>query len=90
MLFYNSVILARRFDTLDVLSEGRALSGLGIGWSKDEYQPSNIPLKHRGKRAEELIQALKKIWTDDHHRIPRRILQYSIIKNSSPTSIHTI
>jgi alkanesulfonate monooxygenase SsuD/methylene tetrahydromethanopterin reductase-like flavin-dependent oxidoreductase (luciferase family) len=72
------------------LSEGRDLSGLGISRSKDEYQASNMPLKHRGKRADEFIQALKKIWTDDHHKIPRRILQYSIIKNSSPTSIHTI
>ena len=38
MLFHNPVILARRFATLDVLSEGRAIAGFGIGWSKDEYQ----------------------------------------------------
>ncbi len=36
MLFHNPVILARRFATLDVLSEGRVICGLGIGWSKDE------------------------------------------------------
>jgi len=60
MLFQNPVILARRFATLDVLSKGRAIAGLGIGWSKDEYQASNIPFKHRGKRADEYIQILKK------------------------------
>jgi alkanesulfonate monooxygenase SsuD/methylene tetrahydromethanopterin reductase-like flavin-dependent oxidoreductase (luciferase family) len=65
MLFHNPVILARRFATLDVLSEGRAIAGLGIGWSKDEYQVSNIPFSNKGKRADEFIQALKKIWTDD-------------------------
>jgi probable F420-dependent oxidoreductase len=65
MLFHNPVILARRFATLDVLSEGRAIAGLGIGWSKDEYQASNIPYENRGKRADEFIQALKKIWTED-------------------------
>lgn len=64
MLFHNPVILAR-FATLDVLSEGRAIAGFGIGWSKDEYQVSNIPFKDRGKRANEYIQILKKIWTDD-------------------------
>jgi alkanesulfonate monooxygenase SsuD/methylene tetrahydromethanopterin reductase-like flavin-dependent oxidoreductase (luciferase family) len=37
MLFHNPVILARRFATLDVLSQGRVICGLGIGWSKDEY-----------------------------------------------------
>ena len=65
MLFHNPVVLARRFATLDVLSEGRAICGLGIGWSKEEYQASNIPFEHRGKRANEFVQALKKIWTDD-------------------------
>jgi probable F420-dependent oxidoreductase len=65
MLFHNPVVLARRFATLDVLSEGRSIAGFGIGWSKDEYQVSNIPFQNRGKRADELIQVLKKIWTDD-------------------------
>jgi probable F420-dependent oxidoreductase len=65
MLFHNPVVLARRFATLDVLSEGRTIAGFGIGWSKDEYDASNIPFQNRGKRADELIQALKRIWTDD-------------------------
>jgi probable F420-dependent oxidoreductase len=65
MLFHSPVILARRFATLDVLSEGRAICGLGIGWSKDEYQVSNVPYENKGTRADEFVQALKKIWTDD-------------------------
>ena len=51
MLFHNPVLLARRFATLDVLSEGRAIAGLGIGWSKDEYQVSGIPFKDRGRKS---------------------------------------
>ena len=65
MLFHNPVILAKRFATLDILSEGRVMAGLGIGWSRDEYQVSNIPFSNRGKRADEFIQVLKKIWVDD-------------------------
>jgi alkanesulfonate monooxygenase SsuD/methylene tetrahydromethanopterin reductase-like flavin-dependent oxidoreductase (luciferase family) len=65
MLFHNPVILAKRFATLDQLSEGRSICGLGIGWSKDEYQASNVPFKDRGRRADEFAQALKKIWEDD-------------------------
>jgi probable F420-dependent oxidoreductase len=64
-LFHNPVILARRFATLDVLSEGRAIAGCGIGWSKDEYEISGISFKDRGKRADEYIQILKKIWIED-------------------------
>ena len=65
MLFHNPVVLAKRFVTLDLLSNGRAICGLGIGWSKDEYQASNIPFKDRGRRADEFVQVLKKIWEDD-------------------------
>lgn len=65
MLFHNPVILAKRFATLDVLSDGRALAGLGLGWSKDEFLASNIPFEHRGRRADEFIHLLKSIWSDE-------------------------
>jgi probable F420-dependent oxidoreductase len=65
MLFHNPVILARRLATLDVFSEGRVMSGFGIGWSKDEYQASNIPFNNKGKRADEYVKMLKRIWMDE-------------------------
>jgi alkanesulfonate monooxygenase SsuD/methylene tetrahydromethanopterin reductase-like flavin-dependent oxidoreductase (luciferase family) len=66
MLFHNPVVLARRFATLDVLSEGRIIaSGFGLGSVKEEYQIANIPFESRGKRADEFLQVLKKTWTDD-------------------------
>jgi probable F420-dependent oxidoreductase len=82
MLFHNPLILAKRFATLDVLSEGRVVAGLGIGWSRDEYQVSNVPFNDRGKRADEFIQVLKKIWVDDvvefkgeYYNIPASIIE---------------
>ena len=65
MLFHSPVVLARRFATLEVLSHGRVIAGLGIGWSKDEYDVSGIPYEHRGARSDEFLQVLKRIWTDD-------------------------
>jgi probable F420-dependent oxidoreductase len=65
MFFQNPVVLSKRVTTLDILSDGRALIGLGIGWSKDEFEVSGIPYKDRGTRADEYLQVLKKIWTDD-------------------------
>jgi probable F420-dependent oxidoreductase len=65
MLFHNPVILARRFATLDVFSDGRAVAGFGIGWSEDEYMASGIPFINRSKRADEYIQLLKRLWTED-------------------------
>jgi probable F420-dependent oxidoreductase len=65
MFFQNPVVLSKRIAALDILSEGRAIAGLGIGWSKDEYEVAGIPYKDRGARADEYLQILKKIWTDD-------------------------
>ena len=65
MLFHNPVILSKSFATLDVFSQGRTIAGFGIGWSRDEYQASNIPFNNRGKRADEYLQVLKKLWMDD-------------------------
>lgn len=65
MLFHNPVILARSLASLDIFSQGRVIAGFGIGWSKDEYQASNIPFKDRGKQADEYVQVLKRIWQED-------------------------
>ncbi|MGA6989918.1 MAG: TIGR03619 family F420-dependent LLM class oxidoreductase [Nitrososphaeraceae archaeon] len=80
ILFHTPVILAKRLATLDVFSGGRVLAGFGIGWSKDEFQASNIPFHNKGKRADEFIEALKKIWTDN-------IVEYKGEYYSIPPSI---
>jgi alkanesulfonate monooxygenase SsuD/methylene tetrahydromethanopterin reductase-like flavin-dependent oxidoreductase (luciferase family) len=43
--------LAKRFATLDVLSEGRTICGFAIGWSKDEYQVSifHLEIEEKGQ-----------------------------------------
>jgi probable F420-dependent oxidoreductase len=63
--YYNPVMLARRLTTVDQLSGGRLRLGLGLGWSKDEYDASGAEMKNRGARADEFIQVLKAIWTTD-------------------------
>jgi len=65
IFFQNLIVLSKRITTLDILSDGRVIAGLGIGWSKDEYEVSGIPYKDKGTRADEYLQVLKKIWTDD-------------------------
>jgi probable F420-dependent oxidoreductase len=63
MPYYNPVMLARRFTTLDYLSDGRLRVGLGLGWSKDEMDAAGADMKERGARADEFLQVLKAIWT---------------------------
>ena len=64
-LFQNPVTLARRFATLDRLSGGRAIAGIGQGDFKDEFETANIPLKRRGRGFEEFARAMRAVWGPD-------------------------
>ncbi len=65
MPYYNPVTLARRLTTIDFLSNGRLIVGLGLGWSKDEMDAAGANAKERGARADEFLEVLKTIWTQD-------------------------
>ena len=89
--WYNPVLLARRLTTLDVLSAGRLRIGFGIGWSPDEYEAADVPWQERGQRADELIQALKKIWTTDpvefqgkYYWIPKSVIGPKPVQKPHP------
>ena len=89
--WYNPVLLARRLTTLDVLSAGRLRIGFGTGWSPDEYEAAAATWEERGKRADELIQALKKIWTTDpvefqgnYYRIPKSFIGPKPVQKPHP------
>ncbi len=89
--WYTPVLLARRLTTLDILSAGRLKVGFGIGWSPDEYEAAGASWQERGKRADELIQALKKIWTTDpvefqgkYYRIPKSVIGPKPVQKPHP------
>src|SRR5262245_15677144 len=63
--WYNPVLLARTLASLDVLSDGRLRIGFGIGWSVDEYAAAGTDWSTRGKRADEYVSVIKKMWTTD-------------------------
>jgi probable F420-dependent oxidoreductase len=63
--FHTPIELARRLATLDVLSGGRAEIGVGLGWSRDEFEAAGTPFERRGPRADEFLQAMVAIWTEN-------------------------
>lgn len=62
---YPPALLARSLTSIDVVSGGRLLVGLGIGWSPEEYAAAGVPFDRRGARLEETLDALQAIWTSD-------------------------
>jgi probable F420-dependent oxidoreductase len=63
--WYPPVVLARALTTIDVVSNGRLLPGLGVGWSPEEYEAVGLEFRQRGKRLDETLDALEAIWTTD-------------------------
>ena len=64
-LFQNPVTLARRYATLDRLSGGRVIAGIGQGDFRDEFETANIPIKRRGRGFEEFVLAMRAVWGPD-------------------------
>lgn len=62
---HHPVILAKRLATLDVLSNGRLILGVGLGWSPDEFEAAGVNFERRGERGDDFLKLLKKIWTED-------------------------
>jgi len=63
--YHRPVDLAQRITTLDVLSGGRTVFGFSVGWSDEEHAQYDVNPRTRGKRAGELIDALKACWGPD-------------------------
>lgn len=59
------VPLAQRLATIDVLSGGRLLVGLGVGWSAEEHEAAGSDVTTRGARIEEFVEVLRACWAED-------------------------
>lgn len=59
------VPLAKELATLQGLSEGRLILGAGVGWLKEEYAALGVPFRERGRRMDEGIALMKRLWSED-------------------------
>lgn len=62
---YHPVWLANALASLDALSEGRLIVGLGVGWSEAEFAALGQSFHDRGARTDEIIAVLRACWADD-------------------------
>ena len=62
----NPLVAAKALATLDVLSGGRLVVGVGVGWMREEFEALNLPpFEERGAVTDEYIRAFKELWTSD-------------------------
>ena len=61
-----TALVAKQAACLDVLSGGRFRLGVGIGWNPVEFTALNENFKNRGRRSEEQVQMMQKLWAEPH------------------------
>lgn len=61
---HHPVVLAKRAATVDSLSGGRLRLCVGVGWLREEIEACGAPFERRGRRADEQIEVLRKLWED--------------------------
>ena len=60
----NPVVLAKELATLDLLSGGRVVLGVGVGWLREEFDALGVPFEERAARTDEYVEALRVLWRD--------------------------
>lgn len=59
----NPLLLAKQAASLDFVSNGRFMLGLGIGWLREEFDAMGVSFERRGARFDDYIQAMRKVWS---------------------------
>jgi probable F420-dependent oxidoreductase len=74
------IAVARMAMTLDVLSNGRLLFGVGLGWLEEEFAAVGIDFASRGGRTREYVRAIRALWTDAEPSFHGRYVAFGPLK----------
>jgi probable F420-dependent oxidoreductase len=74
--YRNPIVQAKMLACLDVLSGGRLICGVGVGWLEKEFQVLGASYKDRGPVTDEYIQIFKTLWTEDQPAFKGRFYEF--------------
>ena len=77
----NPLILAKQLASVDVLSKGRLLVGVGVGYVPGEYEAIGVPFATRGRRADDYIDAMRSLWDDDDPQFSGEFASFSGVQS---------
>jgi alkanesulfonate monooxygenase SsuD/methylene tetrahydromethanopterin reductase-like flavin-dependent oxidoreductase (luciferase family) len=65
----NGALIAKEAASVHVLSGGRLTLGLGLGWRPDDYEASGIPFSERGRKFEDMLAEIERVWSGDEYGV---------------------
>lgn len=81
------LVVAKQAATLDRLSGGRLLLGVGAGWLQEEFAALDVPFGERGRRLDEYIAALRALWRGDAASFSGDFVRFEGVE-ARPTPLH--
>ncbi len=66
----NPLLLAKELASVDVVSGGRLIIGVGAGWLEPEFNALGVPMQGRGEKMDDILRAMRALWTmekPEHH-----------------------
>lgn len=86
---HNPVIAAKQTASLDRLSGGRFTLGVGIGWSREEFEALGVPFERRAARAADYVAAMRTLWCDEIASYTGDFVNFTAIRvNPKPVRGH--
>jgi probable F420-dependent oxidoreductase len=76
----NPLVLAKELASVDVISGGRLIFGLGIGYLKPEFDALGAPFEHKGARAIDYLEAMLALWTEERPAYHGRYVSFAGIQ----------
>lgn len=74
--------VAKEMATLDVLSNGRAMLGIGSGWLQEEFDALGIAFNERGARTNETIRAIRSLWKETPEPFAGKFFKWSAVESN--------
>ncbi|GAA4678880.1 LLM class F420-dependent oxidoreductase [Pseudonocardia yuanmonensis] len=88
---HNPVVVAKQAATLDSLSGGRLTLGVGVGWSREEFDALGVPFARRAARTEEYVAAMRTVWREDVASFAGEFVRFDSVRvNPKPVRARTI
>jgi probable F420-dependent oxidoreductase len=84
----NPVVLAKQLASLDSISSGRLIVGIGVGYLEPEMTAVGVPMKRRGARADDYLASMRALWEDDRPSFDGEFVRFDGI-NAHPRPVQT-
>jgi probable F420-dependent oxidoreductase len=78
--FHNPLRLAEDAATVDLISAGRLILGLGLGWREEEFRMFDVPIGERVRRTAETVDILRRAWTGQRFSYDGKVFAYDRVK----------